>query len=78
MRGAMSAAAAMSATVVAWKPRSREQRERGVDDLLARPLLLALSQAGDHVHAAILVSRNNRNKTQICIHCNFAAKCDSL
>ena len=50
MRGAMSAAAAMSATVVAWKPRSREERERGRDDLLARPLLLAFAQSHDGLH----------------------------
>ena len=38
------------------EPALAEQRERGLDDLLARPLLLALAKPGDDVHAAILVS----------------------
>ena len=50
MRGAMSAAAAMSATVVAWKPRSPKSANAAVDDLLARPLLLAFAQSHDGLH----------------------------
>ena len=72
MRGAMSAAAAMSATVVAWKPRSREQPERGLDDLLARPLLLALSQAGVFMPTNSSLCAQSQQE-QFCIHCNFAA-----
>ena len=59
------------------EPALAEELERRVDDLLTRPLLLALSQSGDGIHARILVSRKS-HKTHYCIHCNFAAECDSV
>ena len=43
MRGAISAAAAMSAIVVSWKPRSPNSPKAAFDDLLAGSLLLAFT-----------------------------------